>query len=304
MARRNSRRQADRFFMNNCKIANELRKYRDLAGCLNQVALSGERVRRPSAAADYAEYYISETLSYLDMVTANAAYTLMAGGPPDAPFQADDIARIMAGSMERRITAKKREEIETCLEKLAGTEIYILADHDSQVEQDLYEGTFLPVERTEKEGKALFSFRPGEQMPLYLYAEHHRQLIQVPFCRLRDDGGDRQTRHNNNDRMLLLRHYLLQELEILLYQNNKVEEQQIRLLKKDREGNEMGLLWTLGIIGEEEAKDVAAVARSVQKSIRQLLDSWQRSGYLGSLQYQMLPDKEGFGVRIASGGRQ
>ena len=90
MARRNSRRQADRFFMNNCKIANELRKYRDLAGCLNQVALSGERVRRPSAAADYAEYYISETLSYLDMVTANAAYTLMAGGPPDAPFQADE----------------------------------------------------------------------------------------------------------------------------------------------------------------------------------------------------------------------
>ena len=66
----------------------------------------------------------------------------------------------------------------------------------------------------------------------------------------------------------------------------------------------MGLLWTLGIIGGEEAKDVAAVARSVQRSIRQLLDSWQRSGYLGGLQYQMLPDKEGFGVRIVSGGRQ
>ena len=69
--------QIDRFVMNNCKIANELRKYRDLSGCLNQVTLSGTRVRRPSDAADYAEYFISEDLSYMDLVVANAAYTLM-----------------------------------------------------------------------------------------------------------------------------------------------------------------------------------------------------------------------------------
>lgn len=81
MAEKNSRRQIDRFFMNNCKIANELRKYRDLAGCLNQVSLSGERVRIPSDSADYAEYFISENLTYLDMVTANAVYTLMVTRP-------------------------------------------------------------------------------------------------------------------------------------------------------------------------------------------------------------------------------
>ena len=57
-------RQPDRFVMNNCKIANELRKYRDLSGCVNQVSLSGARVRRPSDAADYAEYCISEDYDY------------------------------------------------------------------------------------------------------------------------------------------------------------------------------------------------------------------------------------------------
>mgnify|MGYP005804210929 FL=1 len=109
MARKSTQRQLNRFLMNNCKIANELRKYRDLAGCLNQVSLSGERVRRPSDAADYAEYFISGTLSYLDMVVANAAYTLQVSSP-QTEFQADAIAQIMAGNLERRIAEKQRED--------------------------------------------------------------------------------------------------------------------------------------------------------------------------------------------------
>ena len=294
-------RQLDRFTMNNCKIANELRKYRDLAGGLNQVSLSGERVRRPSDACDYAEYFISEDLTYLDMVIANAAYTLMTKSPPRSGFQADVIAKIMAGSMERRITAKKRAELEACLQKLSRVRLCILADHDHQVEQDLYEGVFLPVEWEDNGGKVTFHFLSGQPMPLYQYAEHHRQLIEVPFKHLRDGEAEHQVRHNNNDRMLLLRHFLLQELEILMYQNNKVAEQHIRLLKQDREGSEFGLLWTLGIIGDNtQPRDPSAVAQKVQRSIQQLLDGWQTSGYLGTLQYQALSPEDGFGVRIFS----
>lgn len=306
MARKSTQRQLNRFLMNNCKIANELRKYRDLAGCLNQVSLSGERVRRPSDAADYAEYFISGTLSYLDMVVANAAYTLQVSSP-QAEFQADAIAQIMAGNLERRIAEKQREELEERLQKLAGVQIYILADHDHQVDQDLYEGRFLPVEWERREGRTRFRFLPGQPMPLYQYAEHHRQMLEVPFRRLRDDQGENQIRHNNNARTLLLRHYLLQELEILRYQKNKVGEQQIRLLKKDREGNELGLLWTLGLSGgpeEQTVKDQNALARNVQKTIQQLMDNWQRSGYLERLRYQMLPAEEGFGVRISMGGQE
>lgn len=301
MAERNSPRRLDDIFMNNCKIANELRKYRDLAGCVNQVALSGERGRPPADCADYAEYVISENLTYLDMVVANAAYTLMASGLAREGFQADAIARVMAGNMERRITGKKREELEACLQRLSRVQLYILADHDHQVGPDLYEGAFLPVEWESAGGKLRFRFLPGKQMPLYQYAEHHRQLIEVPFHRLRDDVGDNQIRHNNNDRMLLLRHYLLQELEILLYQGNKVEEQQIRLLKRDREGRALGLLWILGIVedGEEEqGREQTAVAQKVQKALRQLMENWQQSGYLDNLQYQMLTPEEGLGVRI------
>lgn len=303
MAKKSAQRQIDRFIMNNCKIANELRKYRDLAGCVNQVSVSGKRVRRPSDAEDYAEYFISEDLSYLDMVVANAAYTLLVNSPPQAAFQADAIARIMAGNMERRIDGKRRQELEGHLRKLAGIQIYILADHDHQVEQDLYEGCFLPLEWEERGGRLHFRFLPGQPMPLYQYAEHHRQLIEVPFSRLRDDQGENQIRHNNSDRTLLLRHYLLQELEILLYQNNSVEEQQIRLMKRDQEGNEFGLLWTLGIVGndgERTVKDLNAVAKNVQRTMQQLLENWQASGYLGPLRYEMVPEGKDFGVRITS----
>ena len=300
MAEKASRRQIDRFIMNNCKIANELRKYRDLAGCINQVSLSGERGRKPSDCADYAEYFISENLTYLDMVTANAAYTLLVNSPAQTTFQADSIGQIMAGNMGWRVPKRMKCDLEARLQKLAGTQIYILADHDHQVEQDLYEGMFLPVAWETVGEKIKFQFLPEKQMPLYQYAEHHRQLIEVPFSRLRDDQGDHQVQHNNTERMLALRHYLLQELEILLYENNKVKDQQIRLLKKDREGNELGLLWLLGIAEDTSVKDPGAVAKRLQKSIRQLLDNWQKCGYLGSLQYQMLPPGDGFGVRIVS----
>ena len=304
MAEKRFPRQNDRFVMNNCKIANELRKYRDLAGCLNQVSLSSERVRRPSDAADYAEYYISQGLSYLDMVVANAAYTLMSSAA-DSPFHAETVARLMAGDPDWRIGEKRRGELEARLQKLAGTQIYILADHDHQVEKDLYEGAFLPL-AWEKEGSKLrFRFRPGEPMPLYQYAEHHRQLIEVPVSRLRDAPGEGQAKRSNTERVLLLRHYLIQELEVLLYPGNKVKEQQIRLLKRDREGHEMGLLWILGIIPEQdEDKDYGLLAQKVQKTLGQMLAGWQDSGVLQAARYQLLPAEEGYGVRLTVEGGQ
>lgn len=301
MAKKNEVRQIDGLLLNNCKIANELRKYRDLAGCLNQVSLSGEWVRTPSQSADYAEYYISQDLTFLDMMTANAVYTLMVNREPGAEFQAETVAQIMAGNPAWRLAGKRRGEVEQRLQKLAQTRLCILADHDHQVEQDLYEGSFLPAEWEPSGARLRFRFLPGRQMPLYQYAEDHRQLIKVPFRCLRDDGANGQISHNNNDRMLALRHYLLQELEILRYEKNKVEERPIRLLKRDREGNELGLLWILGITGEgREEKDMSPVARKVQKQMEELLENWKRSGYLEGIQYTILSPEEGFGIHLAA----
>ena len=289
--------QIDRFVMNNCKIANELRKYRDLSGCLNQVSLSGTRVRRPSDAADYAEYFISEDLSYMDLVVANAAYTLMSSGSQEA-FQAETIARLISGSPDTRSGEKRREDLESRLTKLSKIQIHILADHDHQVERDLYEGAFLPISWSPNRGRLKFQFRSGETMPLYQYAGDHRQLLQIPFSSLQDQPDEGKSRRNNTDRSLLLRHYLLQELEVLKYPDNKVTEQRVRLLKRDPEGHEMGLLWTLDIIpdSKEESKSPLAAAQTVQRTITRMLDDWQKNGLLQSVKYQMLPAEEGFGV--------
>ena len=297
MAENAIKRPTDRFVMNNCKIANELRKYRDLAGCVNQVSLSGTRVRRPSDAADYAEYWISEDLSYMDMVVANAAYTLMSCGSGQT-FQAETIARLISGSPGLRIGEKRRADLEARLTKLAGVRIQILADHDHQVERDLYEGVFLPISWSAGHERLKFRFLSGEPMPLYQYAADHRQLLQVPLSSLREDAEDGKNRRNNTDRALLLRHYLLQELEVLKYPDNKVTEQRVRLLKRDPEGHEMGLLWILGLIpdSKEESKAPLTMAQTVQRALARMLDDWQKSGLLQPVKYQMLPAEEGFGV--------
>ena len=114
---------------------------------------------------------------------------------------------------------------------------------------------------------------------------------------------DGKNRRNNTDRSLLLRHYLLQELEVLKYPDNKVTEQRLRLLKRDPEGHEMGLLWVLGIIpdGETEAKSPLAAAQAVQRALARMLDSWQRGGLLQPVKYRMLPAEEGFGVWLTTG---
>lgn len=282
----------EQFIMNNCKIANELRKYRDLTGCINRVALSAD-------PGNYAEYIITRELSYLDMVTANAVYSLWRSGEGADGFRAETVGQVMAGNMERRLRPEKQAEVEARLRRLAETELYILADHDQQVERDVYEGPFLPLV-WETDGRR-FRFRDGGQMPLYQYAEDKNQLLKIPFSRLRDDREAGQIRLNNNDRTLLLRHYLLQELEILLYPGNRVEEWEIRLLKRDETGAEYGLLWMLGLSGAEGAS--VAEARRVQMTMEQLLDNLRRIDYVTKEQYQPLPPEKGYGIRLLAGNK-
>lgn len=306
MPEKQSWKQLDCFFMNNCKIANELRKYRDLAGYINRTVVSGEKVKNPSDAADYADYVISQNLTYLDMVVSNAAYSLMKYTSGQASFTAETIGCIMAGNLQGRVAPARQAELERRLQKLAETKIYILAEHDHQVEQDLYEGIFLPIV-WEQSGKRLrFHFLPEKQMPLYQYGEDHRQILKVPFYRLLDEGKGGQypiVHLNNNNQTLLLRHYLIQELEVLRYQGNKRDKTPIHLLRKDDEGNEWGLLWILGL-SEAPAgstkKNLKATARTVQNTICQLLDNWEKTGYLESVQYQPLPLEKGLGVEITT----
>lgn len=128
----------EQFIMNNCKIANELRKYRDMTGCVNRAGLSDD-------PENYVECVITRELSYMDMVTANAVYSLWRSGEGDNGFRAETIGQIMAGDMDRRLRPEKQDEIEERLQRLAGTELYILADHDQQAMQEVYEGAFLPL---------------------------------------------------------------------------------------------------------------------------------------------------------------
>ena len=275
--------------MNNCKIANELRKYRDLTGCVNRAGLSDD-------PENYVEYVITRELSYMDMVTANAVYSLWRSGEGDNGFRAETIGQIMAGDMDRRLRPEKQDEMEARLQRLAKTELYILADHDQQAKQEAYEGPFLPIIWESGKSRLRFHFRDKGQMPLYQYAEDRGQLIRLPVSLLRDDEKQGQTKLNNNDRTLLLRHYLLQELEIVRYPANRVDRRELRLLKRDEAGNEYGLLWTLGLTAEE--KNQTAEVKRAQQTMEQLMDNWRKSGYVTEEEYQPLPPEKGYGLLL------
>ncbi|WP_294549247.1 hypothetical protein [uncultured Pseudoflavonifractor sp.] len=284
----------EQFMMNNCKIANELRKYRDLTGCINRVSLSDD-------PDNYAEYVVTQELSYLDMVTANAVYSLWRSGEGENGFGAETIGKIMAGDMSRRLRREKREEMEARLRRLAGTEIYILADHDQQAAQGAYEGPILSLDWEEVGSGLRFRFRPGGQMPLYQYAEERNQLIRIPIALLRDDKTLGQTRLNNSDQTLLLRHYLLQELEIIHYPSNRVDQRELRLLKRDEYGDEYGILWILGLLGDGQAQTTEA--KRAQQVIAQLMDNWRKSGYVTEDQYQFLSAEKGYGILLLRGDK-
>lgn len=279
----------EQFIMNNCKIANELRKYRDLTGCVNRVSLSDD-------PENYADYVITQELSYLDMVTANAVYSLWRSGEGENGFRAETIGQIMAGDMDRRLRPEKQDEVEARLQRLAKTELYILADHDQQAKQEAYEGPFLPITWESGKSRLRFHFRDEGQMPLYQYAEDRGQLIRLSVSLLRDDEKQGQTKLNNNDRTLLLRHYLLQELEIVRYPANRVDRRELRLLKRDEAGNEYGLLWTLGLTAEE--KNQTAEVKRAQQTMEQLMDNWRKSGYVTEEEYQPLPPEKGYGLLL------
>lgn len=279
----------EQFLMNNCKIANELRKYRDLTGCVNRVSLSDD-------PKNYADYVITKEVSYLDMVTANAVYSLWRSGEGDNGFRAETIGQIMAGDMDRRLRPEKQDEMEERLQRLSETELYILADHDQQAKQKVYEGPLLPLTWESGKSRLRFRFRQDGQMPLYQYAEERNQLLRLPVSLLRDDETLGQTRLNNNDRTLLLRHCLLQELEIVRYPGNRVDQRELRLLKRDEAGNEYGLLWTLGLAAEE--KNQAAEAKRAQQTMELLLDNWRKSGYVTEEQYQPLSPEKGYGILL------
>ena len=198
--------------------------------------------------------------------------------------------------MDRRLRPEKQDEVEARLQRLAKTELYILADHDQQAKQEAYEGPFLPIIWESGKSRLRFHFRDKGQMPLYQYAEDRGQLIRLSVSLLRDDEKQGQTKLNNNDRTLLLRHYLLQELEIVRYPANRVDRRELRLLKRDEAGNEYGLLWTLGLTAEE--KNQTAEVKRAQQTMEQLMDNWRKSGYVTEEEYQPLPPEKGYGLLL------
>lgn len=281
--------------INNTKIANEIRKIKNLAGGYRQVSVGAEKNKVITA------YGISENLSCFDMAVADAAYTLQANGFEN--ISAGQVMRVMSGSMEQSLTAAKKAKIEGSIHKMMETmmlidcrqEVLARGYLDNGFNPEIY-GRFLPCEEVSEK-----KYRFTGKLPLYEYADVNSQMIAVPITLLQspDTGGFSDTWEN-----VLIKRYLLQWLEIMKH-GNGYDGRKIIYVRRSHGGSGMyaGMLPQLDINREDYASTSSWNRKigNVHATVTKILDGYRKQGYIKGYSELTQPGNRIYGVAIEIG---
>lgn len=135
-----------------------------------------------------------QTLTYFDLMVADAVYTLMIHRVP--VIYAKTIMGLLAGDKDLQLSTKRTEKVEESIQKMMRTHITIERSNPGTY---IYEdqkgkptpGPFLPLQ---KKGKKGYVYQEDVLPPLYEYAEiFNGQFFSIPTKRLRIKGYEDQT---------------------------------------------------------------------------------------------------------------
>lgn len=255
--------------LNNTKIANSIRRYRDLPGYRLTVTVS----RRNSREIIRSQFVITNDLLPWDLAVADAIYSLHADGC--RKITPRSVLVVLSGDDRISVPAQRRLQLEQCIDRLIATQIHIDCAAECALSPSLlprYGGGFLCAEKIPG-GYRLPDEAP---MPLYAYAEAKRQIITVPTALLACISSESQHMVNSREN-LLLRHHLIHELELIRNPNNSVSEKTFFFRGKQSEP-----LWEMLELdaGAMPPEFRAAKARELYRKTRLLMESWQTLGYL------------------------
>ena len=137
-------------------------------------------------ADETAEDEEEKTLTYFDLMVADAVYTLMFHRVP--VIYAKNIMGLLSGNMDLQVSPERTKKVQRSIEKMMHTHIKIQRSnpYDFPYEDQRGRpkpGPFLPLQ---KKGKKGYVYREDVLPPLYEYAEiFHGQFFSIPTRRLR-----------------------------------------------------------------------------------------------------------------------
>lgn len=255
--------------INNTKIANSIKKYKDLTGTRNILSMTA----RNSKTRKEIQFVITQNLSVFDMAVADAIYSLKMQGI--LKFTARKILVAMSGDESISVPKERKVQLEKIVDKLIKTEIYISCQNEANDKiLPYYGGKFVNAVK-DKNGYRLQGDMP---LTLYAYGEAKKQMITIPWELFHYhplDGMEMPDKIINSNENILLKYYLIQQLEIIRNKKNKVPDKTFQFKNKEE---------ILGIL-EIDPKSFTEESltnkiRDIYRRAELLFKYWKGIGYL------------------------
>lgn len=274
-------------FINNTKIANEIRTGKAKIGCVNDCVVSS----RNQEEKIITEYTISAPLSRFDCDVADAVYSIYKRG--EAEISLRSILHELSGDNSQTLNQSYKEEITNSLNKLISTEIKIDCTDEmrernviSEKETKTFSGKFLDIIPSDKK-QGHYYFKPRTSirkiMPLYGYGETTTQIIRFPSYLLYMNKTVSDTKEN-----ITIKRFLIQRFEIIRNDKNNFKiKNSIKKIKCnisiDKTGGESICSYCGVDISSNDYQSVAAWKnkyRTVQKNVEKILSYYKKTGYI------------------------
>lgn len=274
-------------YINNTKIANEIRTGKAKTDCVNSCVVSARNQEEKTIT----EYEITKFLSRFDCDVADAIYSIYKRGGEELSLRS--ILHELSGDNSQTLNQSFKDEIENSINKLTSTEIKIDCTDEmrernviTENEIKIFSGKFLDIIPSDKK-QGHYYFKPRTPlrkfMPLYGYAEAATQVIRFPFSLLYLNKTVSDTKEN-----ITIKRFLIQRFEIIRNDNNnfKMKNNMKKIkcsINVDKTGGESTCSYCGVNISSNDYQSASAWKnkyRTVQKNVMKILNYYKKAGYI------------------------
>lgn len=275
--------KSEPFYINNTKLADEIRKG----------VPAGKRLSCEVFKGTITEYEISSQLSYFDCNVADAIYTLYKNN--HRWFTSGQVLRVLSGDKKQTITKQKKKEIIDSIERLRAAVIEIdctaemrirAADAAAEGEERVIQGPFLLAEEIGGDKYRFDRTASALPMPLYQYGELTKQMIRFPDRLLAVYDGSKKI--SDTMETISIKRFLIRRLEVIRHPgasrkagDSGLKRSGMRLISFQESGE---IFSKIGVSpAAYQSKPVSVwnqKRRNIQQTVTRILDYYRQIGYI------------------------
>ena len=272
---RADRHAKDRLYINNTKVANEIRKRLAPPGQLCETVVSG-RNEMPIVT----RYRLSEELSCFDCDVADAVYTLYISGKDS--FTLPQLMRALSGDSRQTATEQKKNELRESVERLRRAQIEIDCSEYAAARELIADGHISgALLNASLQPDGSYKFAEGvHPMPLCSYSEMTRRIISFPKILLNAESESGK-KLSDTAETLKIKRYLIRRLEVLRNTSSSASNMRIRCIPLPR-SRDRGMLSEIGADRERYSSEAVwnAKCRDIAQTVGEILGYYVRIGYI------------------------